>query len=72
MNKHNNMSNPNTKEILKDDSYEQDAYVTKYLEQLSEGERQTYEIAKQHLESSFSIEKSIGFINWKKQNSEST
>ena len=72
MNKHNNMSNPTTKEILKDDSYEQDVYVTKYLEQLSEGERQTYEIAKQHLESSFSIEKSIGFINWKKQNSEST
>ena len=66
------MSNPTIKEILKDDSYEQDAYVTKYLEQLSEGERQTYEIAKQHLESSFSIEKSIGFINWKKQNSEST
>jgi len=72
MNKHNNMSNSTEQKILKDDSSEQDAKITRYLEQLSEGERQTYEIAKQHLESSFSIEKSIGFINWKKQISEST
>lgn len=72
MNKHNNMSNSTEQKILKDDSSEQDAEITRYLEQLSEGERQTYEIAKQHLESSFSIEKSIGFINWKKQISETT
>ena len=37
----------------------------KYIEQLSDNERKTYEIANQHLESSFSVEKSIGFINWK-------
>lgn len=72
MNKHNNMSNSTEQKILKDDSSEQDSEITRYLEQLSEGERQTYEIAKQHLESSFSIEKSIGFINWKKQISETT
>jgi len=72
MNKHNNMSNSTEQQILKDDSSEKNAEILKYLEQLSEGERQTYEIAKQHLESSFSIEKSIGFINWKKQISEST
>ena len=72
MNKHNNMSNSTEQKILKDDSSEQDFEITRYLEQLSEGERQTYEIAKQHLESSFSIEKSIGFINWKKQTSETT
>jgi len=72
MNKHNNMSNSTEQEILKDDFSEKNAEILKYLEQLSEGERQTYEIAKQHLESSFSIEKSIGFINWKKETSEST
>ena len=41
--------------------------VEKYLQQLSDSERKTYEIANQHLESSFSIEKSIGYIKWKKQ-----
>ena len=66
------MSNSIEQKILKDDSSEQEAEIKRYIEQLSKGERQTYEIAKQHLESSFSIEKSIGFINWKKQNIEST
>ena len=66
------MSNSIEQKILKDDSSEQDAEIKRYIEQLSEGEKQTYEIAKQHLESSFSIEKSIGFINWKKQINEST
>ena len=72
MNKHNNMSNSTEQHILKDDSSEKDTEITRYLQQLSEGERQTYEIAKQHLETSFSIEKSIGFINWKKETSETT
>ncbi len=39
----------------------------KYIQQLSESERQTYEIAHQHLESSFSVEKSIGYLKWKDQ-----
>ena len=72
MNKHNNMSNSIEQKILKDDSSEKNAEISRYLEQLSEGERKTYEIAKQHLQSSFSIEKSIGFINWKKESCEST
>ena len=72
MNKHNNMSNSTEQEILKNISSEKDAEITRYIDQLSEGERKTYEIAKEHLESSFSIEKSIGFINWQKQTSKST
>ena len=36
-----------------------------YMEQLSPMEKKVLEIAKSHLESSFSLEKSIGFQNWK-------
>ena len=46
---------------------ENNSDVEKYLQQLSDNERKTYEIANQHLESSFSIEKSIGYNKWKKQ-----
>jgi len=38
-----------------------------YLTSLSEKELQGYEIAKSHLGSSFSLEKSNGFITWKKK-----
>ena len=41
--------------------------IAKYIQQMSEFERQGYEIAKQHLESSFNIEKSIGFLKWKQK-----
>jgi hypothetical protein len=37
-----------------------------YISQMSVQERKAYEIAKEHLETSFNIEKSIGFIEWKK------
>lgn len=39
--------------------------IQQYIDQLPNNEQKTYEIAKNHLESSFSIEKSIGFIKWK-------
>jgi hypothetical protein len=39
-----------------------------YISQMSIQERKAYEIAKQHLETSFNIEKSIGFIDWKERN----
>ena len=45
---------------------EKNTDIEKYLKHISDNERQTYEIAKSHLESSFSIEKSIGFLTWKK------
>ena len=41
-----------------------------YISQMSVQERKAYEIAKEHLETSFNIEKSIGFIKWKKTRKE--
>jgi hypothetical protein len=35
-----------------------------YISQLTEQERIVYEIAKEHLETSFDISRSIGFIEW--------
>ena len=40
--------------------------IEKYIESLSPIEKQTIEIAKDHLKTSFNIEKSIGFLAWKK------
>ena len=40
--------------------------IEKYIQSLNEKEKQAIEIAKNHLESSFDIEKSIGFIEFKK------
>jgi hypothetical protein len=42
-----------------------------YIAQLSPMEKKVLEIAMSHLETSFSIEKSIGFQNWKKEKSKS-
>ena len=41
--------------------------MSKFLEQLSEKDRKSYEIAKSHLGMSFQLEKSVEFIKWKKQ-----
>lgn len=41
--------------------------IEEYKSQLSEQERLVLEIAIDHLETSFDIEKSIGFKNWKIQ-----
>ena len=38
-----------------------------YIAQLSPMEQKVLEIAMSHLETSFSIEKSIGFQNWKNE-----
>ena len=40
--------------------------IEEYLKSLSEKEKKAYEIAKEHLGMSFQIEKSNGFIKWKK------
>jgi len=40
--------------------------IAKYLEQLGDKERIAYQIAKEHLGSSFDVVKSIGYITWKK------
>ena len=41
-------------------------FVEKYIEQLSDVEKQAMEIAKTNLKTSFDIEKSLGFIEWLK------
>ena len=42
--------------------------LEKYVESLSEKELKAYHIAKSHLGTSFSLEKSRGFIDWKNKN----
>ena len=44
------------------------ATVKQYIKQLSEKEKIIYEIAKEHLKSSFNIEKSNGYLEWLKTN----
>lgn len=41
-----------------------------YLQQLGDKERIAYSIAKEHLGTSFDIVKSIGYITWKKSQSQ--
>ena len=41
--------------------------IEQYLNSLSEKEKKAYEIAKDHLGTSFQIEKSNGFIKWCKE-----
>jgi hypothetical protein len=52
------------------DSTEKKALHDEYLAQLSEKEKLAYEIAKSHLKSSFSLERSIGFMEWLKKREE--
>ncbi len=42
----------------------EDTPITEYIKQLTSMERKVLEIAKTQLESSFSIEKSIGYQEW--------
>tara|TARA_Y100000992_G_scaffold134685_1_gene88948 strand:- start:1831 stop:1992 length:162 start_codon:yes stop_codon:yes gene_type:complete len=46
-------------------SMENNQIVDKYIQSLNDKERKALEIAKNHLESSFDIEKSVGFIKFK-------
>lgn len=39
--------------------------ISEYINQLDEFEKIALKVAKEQLESSFSIEKSIGFLKWK-------
>jgi hypothetical protein len=44
--------------------------ITMYKDSLSEQEQIVLKIAIEHLESSFDIEKSIGYLEWLKNNNE--
>lgn len=48
----------------------QQTTVEKYIEQMTPEEKIAYNIAKKNLESSFDIEKSIGFLEFKKKQSQ--
>ena len=41
-----------------------DPLVEEYMESLSEVERSTMKIAEEHLKTSYSLKKSIGYIKW--------
>jgi hypothetical protein len=47
---------------------EQEQSLKDYVEQLGEKEKIAYEIAKNHLGTSFSLKKSIGYKEWLKKN----
>lgn len=40
----------------------------KYIQQLTEQEKEVLKLAKEILQSSFTVEKSIGFLEWQKNN----
>tara|TARA_B100000768_G_C10965562_1_gene243548 strand:+ start:221 stop:400 length:180 start_codon:yes stop_codon:yes gene_type:complete len=45
-----------------------EALITKYINSLNPIEKEALNIAKEQLESSFCLEKSIGFLEFKKEN----
>jgi len=45
---------------------EKDNLQKAYVESLSEKERKSYEIAKEHLGMSFQLDKSVGYLKWLK------
>ena len=45
-----------------------DKKVITYIKTFNENEKKTHEIAKQQLETSFSMKKSIGFKSWTEKN----
>ena len=51
----------------KSETLSDEKIIELYINQLSESEKKGLEIAKDHLESSFSLEKSIGFLKFKKK-----
>ena len=59
------MNSPYT---LLDNQHKEQVYLDKYILSLNEKELKAYNIAREHLGMSFSLEKSIGFLNWKKDN----
>ena len=56
------MENPDSVKTLKTLKTLQE----QYLETLSEKERKSYEIAKEHLGMSFQLDKSVGYLKWLK------
>ena len=51
---------------MKQEKEQQERMLNEYIKSLTEREYKAYMIAKSHLESSFDLEKSIGYKEWKK------
>ncbi len=62
----NTVTNNVTNQFEEEEISETDILVTEYIESLNDNEKKALIIARQHLETSFCIEKSNGFINWMK------
>jgi hypothetical protein len=56
-----------TKENLEKQLQSEQELMEEYIKTFSKKELQSYEIAKNHLGTSFQLEKSNGFLKWKKQ-----
>jgi len=52
--------------ITPEQSNNESDLIEQYVNQLSEKEKKAYNIAKSHLGMSFQVEKSNGFLKWKK------
>ena len=50
----------------KNETIDEEILLKMYIEQLDEIELLIYKIAEEHLESSFDVSKSIGYLEWKK------
>lgn len=57
-----NSNNPE-KEITQERTIQE--LVKEYISTLNDREKMVLEIAKEHLQSSFCIERSVGFVKWK-------
>ena len=62
----NNKINSSEKNIYCEENIE--VLMMQYLDTLSEKEKKAYHIAKSHLGSSFQLEKSNTFLQWKREN----
>jgi hypothetical protein len=58
----------NIHHIKMDNCYAMDELIKKYIESMTKTEQIAYSIAQKNLESSFDIEKSIGFKDFMKSN----
>ena len=59
---------PKKKKIVKKKVVKKKNPIDVYISQMTEQERLVLKIATEHLETSFDIEKSIGFQQWKESN----
>lgn len=62
--------NINVPELVKSETYENQKEIYEYLKHMNEIELKAYNIAMNHLGSSFNILKSNGFKEWKKTKSQ--